>query len=83
MVLLLTILLSGSVPTTAPTIVALMEANGDYFYRTAAHPDGLFGPEDIITYTIALLSLLATTHQQWISPPLSSSMVGRSICPSR
>ncbi|MCX7681963.1 MAG: DUF362 domain-containing protein [Anaerolineae bacterium] len=34
------------------TLVALMEANGDYFYRTAAHPNGLFGPDDVIVIKV-------------------------------
>lgn len=64
----------------APFTIAGPRAFSDSFKR--ATPGATQGGE-ITTYTIALLSLLATTHQQWISPPLSSSMVGRSIYPSR
>jgi len=33
-------------------LVNLMEAHGDYFYKTAGHPGGLFGPNDVIVIKI-------------------------------
>ena len=33
-------------------LVNLMEAEGDYFYKTSAHPDGLFGSHDVIVIKI-------------------------------
>jgi uncharacterized repeat protein (TIGR01451 family) len=34
------------------SLVNLMEAHGDYFYNTVAHPDGLFGSDDVIVIKV-------------------------------
>ena len=33
-------------------LVNLMEAHGDYFYQTAAHPDGIFDSDDVIVIKV-------------------------------
>ncbi|MCP4536093.1 MAG: DUF362 domain-containing protein [Chloroflexi bacterium] len=33
-------------------LVNLMEANGDYFYQTAAHPNGIFAADDVIVIKV-------------------------------
>ncbi|MCP4710360.1 MAG: DUF362 domain-containing protein, partial [Planctomycetes bacterium] len=33
-------------------LVNLMEAHGDYFYQTGAHPDGLFDSDDVIVLKV-------------------------------
>jgi len=33
-------------------LVSLMETNGDYFYKTGAHPNGLFGSNDVVVIKI-------------------------------
>jgi len=53
----------GDIPTGVPastalrdagvdTLVSLMEAKGDYFYQTAAHPNGLFASDDVIVLKV-------------------------------
>ena len=33
-------------------LVELMEIHGDYFYKTSAHPDGLFGSDDVVVLKV-------------------------------